>query len=104
MDPPPLPFQLSDPSRLRAELSAAGLTDVRVETITESTEFRSGNELWEWIVWSNPIVEAVLGSLNLTGDERGTIQQALEKRVRERAGGRGAAVLSNPVHIGVGTK
>jgi ubiquinone/menaquinone biosynthesis C-methylase UbiE len=104
MDPPPLPFQLADPNRLRAELAAAGLHDVRVETVTESTEFRSGQELWEWIVWSNPIVEVVLGSLNLTADERGVIQLALERMVRERAGGSGLAVLTNPVHIGVGTK
>ena len=104
MDPPPLPFQLADPNRLRAELAAAGLHDVRVETVTETTEFRSGQELWEWIVWSNPIVEVVLGSLNLTADERGVIQHALERMVRERAGGSGPAVLNNPVHIGVGTK
>ena len=104
MDPPPLPFQLADPNRLRAELAAAGLHDVRVETVTESTEFRSGQELWEWIVWSNPIVEVVLGSLNLTANERGVIQHALERMVRERAGGSGPAVLNNPVHIGVGTK
>jgi hypothetical protein len=104
MDPPPLPFQLADPNRLRAELAAAGLHDVRVETVTETTEFRSGQELWEWIVWSNPIVEVVLGSLNLTADERGVIQLALERMVRERAGGSGLAVLTNPVHIGVGTK
>ena len=36
--------------------------------------------------------------------ERGLIQQALEKMVRERAGGSGPAKLTNPVHIGVGTK
>lgn len=67
MDPPPLPFQLQDPERLRKELSAAGLKDVKVETITETTEFRSGKELWDWLVSSNPIVEMVLGSLKLTG-------------------------------------
>ena len=42
--------------------------------------------------------------LNLTSDERGVIQQALEKLVRERAGGRGAAKLTNPINIGIGTK
>jgi hypothetical protein len=38
---------------------------------------------------------------NLTDDERGVIQQVLEQMVRERAGARGAAKLTN---IGVGTK
>jgi hypothetical protein len=51
-----------------------------------------------------PLVETVLGSLNLTNDERGIIQHALEKTVRERAGGSGTAKLTNPVHIGVGKK
>jgi hypothetical protein len=36
-----------------------------IETITEATGFQSGQELWGWLVWSNPIVEMVLGSQNL---------------------------------------
>jgi SAM-dependent methyltransferase len=104
MDPPPLPFQLQDPERLRMALATAGLKDITIETITETTEFRTGKELWDWLVWSNPIVETVLGSLNLTNDDRDVIQQALEKMVRKRAGTRGTAKLTNPIHIGVGTK
>jgi ubiquinone/menaquinone biosynthesis C-methylase UbiE len=104
MDPPPLPFQLQDPERLRKELATAGLKDIKVETITETTEFRSGKELWDWIVWSNPIVEAVLGSLNLTGAERGAIEQALDRLAHERAGSHGPAKLTNPINIGFGTK
>ncbi len=104
MDPTPLPFQLQDPERLRKEFATTGLKDIKVETITETTEFQTGKELWDWLVWSNPIVEMVLGSLNLTNDERRVIQQTLEKMVRERAGGSGAAKLTNPINIGVGTK
>jgi ubiquinone/menaquinone biosynthesis C-methylase UbiE len=104
MDPPPLPFQLSSPDRLRGELAAAGLGDVTVETITETTAFDSGAALWDWIVWSNPIVETVLASLELAGDERSTIQRTLEDMVRARAGGAGAVKLSNPVNIGLGVK
>jgi ubiquinone/menaquinone biosynthesis C-methylase UbiE len=104
-DPPPLEFQLADPDRLRKELAAAGLKDVKVETITETTEHRTGKDLWEWLVWSNPIVEMVLGDmLKLTNDERGVVQQMLDKMVRERAGGSGTAKLTNPINIGVGTK
>lgn len=102
-DPPPLPFQLQDPRRLRAELEAAGLCDVKVETIMESTKFRSGRELWDWIVWSNPIVESILGELQLHDDERTRIEHAIGELVRERAGGTDAAVLTNPINIGVGT-
>jgi SAM-dependent methyltransferase len=104
MDPPPLPFQLQDPNRLRKELAAAGLKDVKVQTITETTEFRSGKDLWEWLVWSNPIVESVLGTLNLTDDERGVVQQTLDHLVRERAGAGDGAKLTNPINIGIGTK
>jgi ubiquinone/menaquinone biosynthesis C-methylase UbiE len=104
MNPPPLPFQLQDPERLRKEFAIAGLKDIKVETITETTEFQTGQELWDWLVWSNPIVETVLGSLNLTNDERGVIQRALERMIRERAGSSGAAKLTNPINIGVGTK
>ncbi len=104
MDPPPLEFQLAEPDRLHKELSASGLKDVNVETITEITEHKTGKDLWEWLVWSNPIVEMVLGSLSLTNDERGVIQQTLEKMVRERGGGSGAAKLTSPINIGTGTK
>jgi ubiquinone/menaquinone biosynthesis C-methylase UbiE len=104
MDPPPLPFQLQDPGRLRNELAAAGLKNVKVETITETTEFRSGEALWEWVIWSNPIAEAVLEDLSLTDDERIVIRKTLETLVQERAGGSGPALLSNPINIGIGTK
>jgi ubiquinone/menaquinone biosynthesis C-methylase UbiE len=104
MDPPPLPFQLQDPDRLRNVLAAVGLRDVTVETVVETTGFRTGQDLWDWLVWSNPIVEMVLSSLSLTAGERGGIQQTLEKLVRERAGGSGPARLTNPVNIGIGTR
>jgi SAM-dependent methyltransferase len=104
MDPPPLPFQLQDPERLRSELASAGLKNINVETIIETTEFRTGKELWDWIVWSNPIVETVLSSLNLTEGERGATQHALDRLVRERAGRGSAAKLANPINIGIGTK
>jgi len=104
VDPAPLEFQLADPERLRKELAAAGLKNVTVETITETTEHKTGRDLWEWLVWSNPIVETILGGLGLTSDERSVVQQTLEKMVRERAGGSNAARLTNPVNIGIGVK
>lgn len=104
MEPPPLPFQLQDPARLRQELEAAGLKQVRVETITETTNFESGTQFWEWLTGSNPIVEAVLAELAITNNERGVIQQALERLIRERADSSGVAALTNPVNIGIGTR
>ena len=104
-DPPPLEFQLADPDRLRGELVSAGLRNVRVETLIETTEYETGEELWEWLLWSNPIVEEILREiLELTVDEMGRVRQALETLVRERAAGNRAARLTNPVNVGIGTK
>jgi ubiquinone/menaquinone biosynthesis C-methylase UbiE len=104
MEPPPLPFQLQDPSTLRAVMVSAGLSDVTVETILEPTQYRTGKELWDWLLGSNPIVEAVLAELSLSSDERHAIERALDGFVRERARDAAAAVLTSPINIGVGTK
>jgi len=104
MDPPPLPFQLQDPDKLRRELDRAGLRDVRVESITEKLEFQSGTQLWNWLTNSNPIVGTVLAELKLTQQQAAVVQQELDRLVRERSGASGPAVLTNPINIGVGTK
>jgi hypothetical protein len=105
MDPPPLEFQLADPERLRRELASAGLRDVHVETVTESTDHESAESLWDWIVSSNPIAERVLRSkLGITDDERRVVRQTLGLMFRERADGAAVATLTNPVNIGIGTK
>ena len=103
-EPPPLPFQLQDPNRLREVLVDCSLDDVRVDTVTESTEFRTGDELWDWIVGSNPIVESILGDLGITQAERGMVRRAMTGLVSERASGQQTARLTNPVNIGVGRK
>jgi pimeloyl-ACP methyl ester carboxylesterase/ubiquinone/menaquinone biosynthesis C-methylase UbiE len=103
-DPLPLPFQLQDPERLRKEFGAAGLKNVTVEAITETLEFPTGRALWYWLVSSNPIAGTVLRSLILTNEETVVVKQVLETMVRERAGSSGAAKLTSPVHIGIGTK
>lgn len=75
------------------------------EVRSETTEHETGKDLWEWLVWSSPIVECVLdGMLHLTDAERGVVQQQLDKLVRDRARGSRSAKLTNPVNIGVGTK
>ena len=104
MDPPPLPFQLQDPERLRQEFARVGLKDIRVESITENLEYQSGKQLWDWLTNSNPIVEAVLAEVKLTKEQAAVVQQALDRMVRERAGGSGTAVLTAPINIGIGTK
>lgn len=104
MDPPPLPFQLQDPERLRREFERVGLKNISVETVTEKLEYESGRQLWNWLLNSNPIAGAVLADANLTTEQMAVVQQQLERMVRERAGGNSTAVLTVPINIGVGTK
>jgi ubiquinone/menaquinone biosynthesis C-methylase UbiE len=103
-DPPPLEFQLADPARMREALVLAGLDDVNVRTVTESTEFPSGDALWDWVLGSNPIVECLLATLELAAEDRQTIRQALNRQVRLRTENGKPAVLSNPVNVAVGVK
>lgn len=101
-DPTPLPFQVADPQRLRQRLQEAGLEEVHVETVSEEMEFDSGRQLWEWLMNSNPIAGALVA--DTTEEQQAAAREALDEMLRERAGGSGPAVLTNPVHIGIGTK
>jgi ubiquinone/menaquinone biosynthesis C-methylase UbiE len=101
-DPPPLEFQVSDPDVLRRRLTDAGLTDVRVERTAERPRFRSGKELWDWVLYSNPISGIVVADVG--EDQRARLRQVLDRMLRERAGRDGRAVLTNAVNIGIGTK
>lgn len=102
LDPTPLPFQVADPSILRERLREAGLTDLRVESVTENLEFHSGRQLWDWLVNSNPIAGTLIA--DTTDEQRASARQAMDEMLRDRAGENGPAVLTNPVHIGIGTK
>jgi ubiquinone/menaquinone biosynthesis C-methylase UbiE len=101
-DPPPLEFQVSDPEVLRGRLIAAGLKDVRVEGTAERPAFASGQELWDWVFYGNPIAGAVVS--DLTESRRARVRQVLDGIVRERAGASDRAILTNAVNIGIGTK
>ncbi len=99
---PPLEFQVSDPEVLRARLADAGLKQVTVGTVTEKLEFRSGEELWNWVLFSNPI--AGLLTFHLTSEQKIDVRRVLDGMLRERSSEGGPAVLTNPVHIGIGRK
>jgi len=101
-DPRPLEFQLADPEVLRQRLSDAGLKEVRVERGAERLEFRSGREMWDWVLHSNPIAGLLVA--DLTEEQRASVRRVLDGMLRERSGGSGPAVLTNPVNIGTGRK
>ena len=102
-DPPPLEFQVADPGVLRRRLTDAGLRDVRVERAAERPSFSSGQEMWDWMFYSNPITGMVVADLSLTEGQQARLRQVLDGMLRERAGANGRAVLTNAVNIGVGT-
>jgi ubiquinone/menaquinone biosynthesis C-methylase UbiE len=101
-DPPPLEFQVSDPDVLRRRLTAAGLKDVRIERMAERPVFTSGQEMWDWVLYGNPIPGALVA--DLSEDQRTRLVRVLDGMVRERAGANGRAVLANAVNVGIGTK
>jgi hypothetical protein len=101
MDPPPLPFQAANPEVLRQRMAEAGLKDIRVETVTEKLAFQSGQQMWDWLMNSNPIPGMLVA--DLTEEQRAEVRQVLDGMLRERSWG-GPAALNNQVHIGIGTK
>lgn len=106
MDPLPLPFQISDPDALRQRLREAGLKEIRVEHTTKEMAYESGRHLWSWLTSSNPVVGKLLGPLNLSDEQTTAIRRALDELVSERAAsmGRGTAVLTSPLNVGIGMK
>jgi ubiquinone/menaquinone biosynthesis C-methylase UbiE len=101
-DPPPLEFQVSDPDVLRRRLTEAGLKDVRVERTAERPAFASGQEMWDWVLYGNPIPGMLVA--DLTESQRARLRQVLDGMLHERAGANGRALLTNAVNIGIGTK
>jgi SAM-dependent methyltransferase len=101
-DPPPLEFQVSDPDVLRRRLTDAGLRDVRIERTAERPAFASGQEAWDWMLYSNPI--SGLAVAEITEGTRTRMREVLDGMVRERAGRDGKAILTNAVNVGLGTK
>lgn len=102
-DPPPLDFQMADPEVMRQRLTDAGLRGVVVHTTHEErVEFRSGQQLWDWALNSNPIVGMIVS--DLTEEQQATMRQVLDGMLRERTGGHDPAVLTAPLNIGVGEK
>ena len=102
-DPPPLEFQVADPGVLRERLVAAGLRDIVVDTTHEERiAIRSGRELWDWCLGSNPIPGMLVS--DLSEDQRSAMLARLDDSVRGRANASGVAVLTAALNIGVGTK
>ena len=101
-DPPPLEFQVSDPGVFRLRLADAGLKDVRVERTAERPTFASGQEMWDWVLYGNPIPGMLVA--DLSEEQRTQLRQVLDGMLRERTDANGRAALTNAVNVGIGTK
>jgi ubiquinone/menaquinone biosynthesis C-methylase UbiE len=101
-DPPPLEFQAADPEVLRQRLVDAGLKDVQIEPSAERAVFRTGQELWDWVLYGNPLPGMLVSGLS--DRQRTTLKEVLDGMVRERAEVTGRAIVENRVNIGIGTK
>jgi SAM-dependent methyltransferase len=101
-DPPPLEFQAADPEVLRQRLVDAGLKEVKIEPSAERAVFRSGQELWDWVLYGNPLPGKLVSGLS--DGQRDTLKGVLDGMVRERAAATGRAIVQNRVNIGIGTK
>lgn len=101
-EPPPLPTQVSDPEVLRDRLSASGLTDVSVETITWEQHFESVTQYWNTIISSNPIARQALSQA--TEAQRDDTRRIVEGMFRERSSGAPVVTLTAEINIGIGTK
>jgi hypothetical protein len=87
---------------LRQRLVNAGLKDVKIEPSAERAAFRSGQELWDWVLYGNPLPGMLLGGLS--DGQRDTLKGVLDGMVRERAAATGRAIVENRVNIGIGIK
>jgi SAM-dependent methyltransferase len=102
-DEPMLDFQVADPDVLRQRLVDAGLTGATVDTShQERITVRTGQQLWDWTLGSNPIPGMLIA--DLTDQQREDIVQVLDGMIRERTRDAGAPVLTAPLNIAVGTK
>ncbi|MDP8929098.1 MAG: methyltransferase domain-containing protein [Actinomycetota bacterium] len=101
-NPPHNPFQVADPQKLRQELAEAGLTDVRVDTVTWSMKLQSAAHLWDFVTTGSPIGAGLVA--DLTPEQATGVRQVLDGMLRERSGGSPTAVLNTEMNIGLGTK
>lgn len=101
-DPPPLPFQVSNPKVFHQRMEEAGLQDIKIIQEIEQFQFRSGVELWNTVLSSNPI--ALQLTKGITEKQKIQVQQTLEDMIRTQARGKDVAVLEAELNVAVGRK
>ena len=100
-DPPPPQFQAADPAKFGERLAEAGLKDIVIEPITFGLEFASVDDLWGFLMSSNPVGRVLVAGL--TEEERTEVREVLAGMLRERSSGNGG-VLNVDINIGIARK
>jgi hypothetical protein len=75
--------------RRRRRLTDAGLRDVRVEHTAERPTFSSGQEMWDWVLYGNPIPGMMIADLNLMEEQQARLRQILDGMLASAPGGTG---------------
>jgi ubiquinone/menaquinone biosynthesis C-methylase UbiE len=94
-------FSLQDPEQLRKEMTGAGLSDVRVETVDHGMRVESGSHLWNMLTSAAPPLGAL--AAKLSEEQKTMTRSALDAILNERPEGT-PANLNMQFHIGIGTK
>ena len=99
---PPLAFQVSEKDVLHRKMEEAGLRKVRSYQIVHKQFFRSGQEMWNWVTSSNPMVIKMIAGMD--EEQKTQIRHILDEMIRQRAGRQDKAVFEAEVYIGLGEK
>ncbi|MGH9228120.1 MAG: class I SAM-dependent methyltransferase [Acidimicrobiales bacterium] len=97
-----LPFRLADREALAEHMLAAGLVDLRIDTVDYATPLTpsvTGADLMNVVANSNPIGTALVG--RLAPDQRAEVGRVLDGMLLERATSQDP-FLHNPVHVATG--
>lgn len=102
LNPPPLPFQVADPTMLHRHLVDAGLVDVHVDTARWDMHFESARHFWDLVTSSNPM--GAQWAAEMSAEQQTAVQRVLDGMLRERSGGAPGAVLHVEMNVGTGTR
>jgi SAM-dependent methyltransferase len=104
LPPPPAPppvFSLADPAGFKAEMEAAGFTDVDVELVSRDLELDGLDDVWGLLSTGAPPVQALFDRVGPDGPDR--IRAALTRIVEERFGS-GPIRVTNVATLGSGVR
>lgn len=94
-------FSLQNPDNLRSEMEEASFREVQVETMSQSLDVQSADQLWTTMQSSAPAIAGLLGQF--TEEQRTATRKSLDQLLNTQFGD-GPYKLGVEVHVGVGVK